>query len=235
MCTRFYLTAPLEALQAQFAAHGGIPHPARYNIAPTQPVAIVRRRPAMEAQPDRELTLVRWGLIPHWVKDPREFATLVTARAETALERPSYKTPMRHRRCIVPANGWYAWRGKLGEKQAYMMRPRGSDAPPLALAALWDHWLGADGSEMETLAILTVPSHSDVRPVDDRMPVLLPSASVDAWLDVRGTSEVQALELLRTAEPPPLAAIAIGRAINNPDAEGAQLQTPVKAPGNAGD
>ncbi len=228
MCTRFYLTTPLEDLQTQFTARGGIPHPARYNIAPTQPVVIVRRRPAMEAQPDRELTLVRWGLIPHWVKDPREFATLVTARAETALEKPSYKTPMRHRRCIVPANGWYAWRGKPGEKQAYMLRATARDAPPFALAALWDHWLGADGSEMETLAILTMPSHPDVRPIDERMPVLLSGAAVDAWLDVRGTSEVEALDVLRTAEPPLLEAVAIASAINNPEAEGAALQARVR-------
>jgi putative SOS response-associated peptidase YedK len=229
MCTRFYLTTPLEQLQTQFAAKGGIPHPARYNIAPTQPVVIVRRRPAMEAHPNRELTLVRWGLIPHWVKDPREFATLVTARAETALEKPSFKTPMRHRRCIVPANGWYAWRGKPGEKQAHMLRPKAADAAPLALAAVWDHWLGADGSEMETLAILTIPSHPDVRPIDDRMPVPLSVSAVDAWLDVRGTSEVEALELLRRAEPIPLETIAVRSAVNNPDAEGAELQTPVTA------
>jgi putative SOS response-associated peptidase YedK len=226
MCTRFFLTAPLEALQTQFSARGGIPHPARYNIAPTQPVVIVRRRPAMEALPDRELTLVRWGLIPHWVKAPRDFATLVTARAETALEKPSYKTPMRHRRCIVPANGWYAWRGKPGDKQAYMLRPKVTDPSALALAGLWDHWLGADGSEMETLAILTVPANADVGAIDDRMPVILSGAAIDAWLDVRGTCEVEALELLRAAEPPPLEPIAIRSAVNNPDAEGAGLQTP---------
>jgi putative SOS response-associated peptidase YedK len=227
MCTRFYLTAPLEALQAQFAARGGIPHPARYNIAPTQPVVIVRRRPAMEALADREITLVRWGLIPHWVKDPREFATLVTARAETALEKPSYKTPMRHRRCIVPANGWYAWHGKPGEKQAYMLRPQEPASPALAFAGLWDHWLGADGSEMETLAILTIPASPDVRAIDDRMPVVLSGPAIDAWLDVRGTSEVEALEVLRCAEPPGVQATAIRSAINNAASEGAGLQTPL--------
>ncbi len=225
MCTRFYLTAPIEALRTQFAADGGIAHPARYNIAPTHPVVIVRLRPGIEASGRREVTLVRWGLIPHWVKDPREFATLVTARAETVLEKPSYKTPMRHRRCIVPADGWYAWHGKPGDKQAYMLRAKAADAPPLALAGLWDHWLGADGSEMETLAILTVPARPEVvRAIDGRMPVLLSGAAINAWLDVRGTREVEALEVLRAAEPPAIEARAIRSAVNNPDAEGAILQ-----------
>jgi putative SOS response-associated peptidase YedK len=229
MCTRFFLTAPIEALRNQFAASGGIPHPTRYNIAPTQPVVIVRLRPGMEASGQRELSLVRWGLIPHWVKDPREFATLVTARAETALEKPSYKTPMRHRRCIVPANGWYAWHGKPGEKQAYLIRPQATDAPILALAGLWDYWLGADGSEMETLAVLTVPAGPDLRAIDERMPVVMSGAAIDAWLDVRGTSEVEAHELLRTAAAPKSDTVAIRSAVNNPDAEGPELQSPLQA------
>ena len=168
---------------------------------------------------------MRWGLIPHWVKDPREFATLVTARAETALEKASFKTPMRHRRCIVPANAWYAWRGKSGEKQAYLVRPR--EPATLALAGLWEHWLGRDGSEMETLAIVTVPAGPDLCATDERMPAVLSGEAIDAWLDVRGTTEVEAAELLRPLPGGVLAAMAIRSAINNPDAEGPELQTPV--------
>lgn len=227
MCTRFYLTAPIELLRVQFAARGGIPHPPRFNISPTQPVVIVRLQPGMEATRTRELALVRWGLLPHWVKQPAEFGTLMTARAETAAEKPSFKVPMRHRRCIVPANGWYAWRGKTGAKRAFMIRPARPDGPPLAFAALWEHWLGPEGSEMETMAVVTVPAGPDVEAVDERMPALLEGSAIDAWLDARATAPEQATALLRPAPAGTVLAEPITDAINNPTAEGAQVQMPL--------
>jgi putative SOS response-associated peptidase YedK len=216
MTSRYSLTSPIEELRTAFRFDGGVPFPPRFNIAPTQPVAIIRLRPGVEARGARELALVRWGLIPHWVKDPGDFATLVTARAETVLEKPSFKTPMRHRRCIVPADAYYEWTGKPGAKTPHVIRPKpgGPMAPPMALAALWEHWLGRDGSEMETMALVTVAANAQV-------------AVVDHWLDVRGTNEVAAAPLLRPFAGDVLEMFEVDPAVNNPRADGPELQTPV--------
>lgn len=192
--------------------------PQRYNIAPTQPVAIVRLKPGIEALGERELALVRWGLIPSWVKDPNDFATLVNARAETALDKPSFKNAMKHRRCLVPADAYYEWTGKPGAKTPHMIEPAtgGGLDHPMAFAALWEHWLGAEGSEMETMVILTVPANQTIAAIHDRMPAILPPRHYAAWLDVRGTDATAAAKLLKPLPDEALANFEIGRAINNP-------------------
>ena len=229
MTSRYALTSPLETLQRVFHFDGGMPYPPRVNIAPTQPVAIVRIRPGVEASGERELALVRWGLIPHWVKDPNEFATLVTARAETVLEKPSFKTPMRHRRCVVPVDAYYEWTGKPGAKIPHLIRPKADRTllAPMALAGLWEHWLGRDGSEMETMAIITVAANTHVVSLGDRMPAILTGRDIDNWLDVRGTSETEAAQLLRPFSGDVLEMFAIASAINNTQADHPDLQRPL--------
>jgi putative SOS response-associated peptidase YedK len=208
MTSRFALTTPIEALRQAFGFNAGVEYPPRHAIAPTEPVAVIRLRPGVEASGVRELALVRWGLIPHWAKDPGTFATLITARAETVLEKPSFKIPMRHRRCIIPADAFFEWSGKPGAKVAYRVTPC---APgPLALAGLWDHWLGADGSEIDTMAVVTVPANADLTTISERMPALLDRAAVAAWLDVRGTSHVAAAALLVAA---PAGSLEVGRVV----------------------
>ena len=113
MCSRYCLTSPHEAVRAAFGYHNSETFPPRFNIAPTQPVAIVRN----DLRQRRELTLVRWGLIPSWLKDPGKISTLINARAETAGERASFRGSMRHRRCLVPADGFYEWKGKAGGRR----------------------------------------------------------------------------------------------------------------------
>ncbi len=195
MTSRFALTTPIETLRLRFRFTGGMPYPPRYGIAPTEPVAVVRLRPGIEASGARELALVRWGLIPHWAKDPGEFATLVTARAETVLEKPSFKIPMRHRRCIVPADAFYQSSGKPKSKLTYLVCAR--DRRPLAMAAVWDYWLGRDGSEIDTMALLTVPANGSLGGQFERIPALLTPDAEDAWLDVRGTAHDAATRLLK--------------------------------------
>lgn len=226
MCSRYALTTPIEPLRALFRFESGAAYPPRYNIAPTQPVAVVRLRPGMEASGRRELALVRWGLLPPWVKDPATFATLVVARAETLAEKPSFKIALRHRRCIVPADAWYEWTGPKGNKTPHRFaRTDGAAAPsPLAFAALWEHWLGAEGSELETMAIVTVPARGAAAALHDRMPALLEGTAVDRWLDVRGTPPVDALAALTDGLPASIVTRPLGRAINDPRAEGAHLQ-----------
>ena len=223
MCSRYSLTAPPEAVRSYFATANALEFPARYNIAPTQPVLIVRRTLAGE----REQHLVRWGLIPSWVKDPREFATLVNARSETAAEKPSFRGAMRHRRCLVPATGFYEWTGKPGAKQPHLFRPR--DAGLMAFAGLADHWVGADGSELETMAILTTSANATMAPYHDRMPVILDPAHFDVWLDCTSGTSKFAESLLAPAPADLLEVVDVSRSLNNPRNEGPTLHLPPEA------
>ncbi|HRK19654.1 MAG TPA: SOS response-associated peptidase [Hyphomicrobiaceae bacterium] len=230
MCSRYSLTSPHEAVRAVFRTTRGHDYPPRYNIAPTQPVAIVR----IGADHKRELALVRWGLIPGWVKDPRTFTTLINARAETLLEKPSFRSALRHRRCIVPADAFYEWTGKPGAKQPHLIRPRSANTP-MGLAGLWEHWLGADGSEMESMAIITVAANDAIAAIHDRMPAILDPGDYDAWLDTRGVKDVLAADLLQPAPVDLLTTMKIGRSINNVRAEGPDLQRAIEAQADAPD
>ena len=220
MCSRYSLTSPAEAVRSYFKVDGQDTFPPRYNIAPTQPVPIVR----VSAAGARELVLVRWGLIPAWVKDPREFTTLINARAESAVEKPSFRAAMKYRRCLVPADGFYEWTGPKGDKRPYLIRPKGGG--PMALAGLWEHWQAADGSELETMAILTTSANRTLAPIHDRMPVILAPSDFDAWLDVRALPAEAAADRLRPAADDLLEAVAVGKAVSNPRAEGPGLQQP---------
>ena len=217
MCSRYNLTAPPDAVRAWFGLAAVHEFPPRYNIAPTQPVAIVRN--GLRGQ--RELALVRWGLIPSWVKDPRERATLVNARAETAAEKPSFRGGMRHRRCLVPATGYYEWTGKTRARMPHLIRPAAGGL--MALGGLWEHWLGADGSELETMAILTVDANETVAGIHDRMPLVIQPADFERWLDCRPGSGTVVADLL---VPPPdglLHVVPIAPALNNPRLEGPEI------------
>jgi putative SOS response-associated peptidase YedK len=224
MATRYALTTPIEPLRTLLKFQGGVPYPPRYNIAPLQPVAIVRLRPGLEASGERELALVRWGLLPGWVKDPATFAPLMTARAESLLEKPSYRGAIRHRRCLVPADAFYVWTGAAGDKTPWLLKPVA--VGPFAFAGIADHWLGADGSEIETMAIVTVPAKGAARRHMDRAPVILAPSATDAWVDVRGTDPGDACDLLVPPADGALDVTEIGREINNPHNDGPHLHTP---------
>ncbi|HXF53032.1 MAG TPA: SOS response-associated peptidase [Hyphomicrobiaceae bacterium] len=218
MCSRYSLTSPAEAVRAYFRHHNEAVYPPRYNIAPTQPVAIVRPDHAGR----RELVLVRWGLIPPWVKDPRTFSLLINARAESAATKPAFRGAMRHKRCLVPADGFYEWTGVPGRKRPHLIKLRSGG--PMALAGLYEHWLGADGSELDTMAILTVPANRAVGALHDRMPAILPPHKFQAWLDVRSVSAEQAQALLVPAADDALDIIEVSPALNDPRNEGPEVQ-----------
>lgn len=220
MCSRYSLTSPVEAVRAYFHTTRDHEFPPRYNIAPTQPVAIVRTG----ADQARELVLVRWGLIPGWAKDPRDFATILNARTETVLEKASFKAAMRHRRCLVPADAFYEWTGKAGAKRPHMIS-RTARPGLFAIAGVWEHWMGADGSELETMAMLTVPANGTMQAIHDRMPAIMPEAHFDAWLDVRNVRDHEAYEFLAPAPDGLLQIEELLPAINNSRREGAELQT----------
>lgn len=220
MCSRYSLTSPPEAVRSYFGTFNLEEFPPRYNIAPTQPVLIVRN----SARHEREMMLVRWGLIPSWVKDPGEFSTLINARAETATEKPSFRASMRHRRCLVPTDGFYEWTGAKGEKQPHLIRPKGGGL--MAMAGIYEHWLGADGSEIETMAILTVAANATMRAIHDRMPAILPPEAFAMWLDCRSGSADLAPALLVPAPARLLEIVPVNRRLNNPRNEGPAVQQP---------
>jgi putative SOS response-associated peptidase YedK len=221
MCSRYSLTSPPEAVRAYFNYKNEAEFPARYNIAPSQPVAVVR----IDARGDRELALVRWGLIPAWVKDPKAFTTLINARSESIVDKPSFRGAMRYRRCLVPADGFYEWSDGQ-QKQPYLIRPKAGG--PMALAGLWEHWLGADGSEIETMAIVTTAANRAMRHLHERMPVILAPEQFALWLDVKRFSPQDAALFLRPAPDSLLEAFPVSKAVGNPRNEGAELWRPLQ-------
>ena len=220
MCSRYSLTSPPEAVRSYFRYDNEAIFPPRFNIAPSQPVAIVRNTP----KGGRELALVRWGLIPSWVKDPRDFPNLINARAETAAEKPSFRAAMRHRRCLVAADGFYEWTGARGAKSPHLVHPRAGG--PMGMAGIFEHWQGPDGSEMESMAILTVAANQAMSAIHDRMPAIVAEHDFDAWLDCRSGSASDVLNILSPAPEDLLEIVEVSRKLNNPRNEGPEVQEP---------
>jgi len=164
MCGRYLITSSPEAFRRLFGYLEQPNFPPRYNVAPTQPIPVVR---VVEGR--RQFALVRWGLIPPWVKDPRKFTLLINARAESVNDKPAFRYPMRRRRCLVPADGFYEWKDEGGRKRPFCVRPR--DGEPIAFAGLWETWIGPNGEELETAAIITTNASRDLAVLHDRMPV----------------------------------------------------------------
>ncbi|MFN3623739.1 MAG: SOS response-associated peptidase [Hyphomicrobium sp.] len=224
MCSRYSLTSPPEAVRAYFRYLNEAVFPPRYNIAPYQPVAIVRDT----ERGIREMALVRWGLIPSWVKDPRAFKMLINARSESAADKPSFRAGLRHKRCLVPADGFYEWVGSPGAKRPHLIRPRKRGL--MALAAIYENWLGADGSEIETMAILTTAANATMSVLHDRMPVIIAPEHFDVWLDCRSGTATHIEGLLAPAPDDVLDIVEVSRKLNSPRNEGPEVQEPVLAP-----
>ena len=189
MCGRYAITLPPEAMQALFA-YGERPNfPPRYNIAPTQPVAAI-----WEAHGRREAHFARWGLVPGWVKDPREFPLLINARVETMAEKPAFRDALKHGRCIIPASGYYEWHTNPDKtKQPYYITME--DGRPMALAGLYASWMGPNGEEIDSVATITVPANGQLSVVHDRMPAILRGDEIDDWLNVRDVRANEAYQL----------------------------------------
>ena len=222
MCGRFLLNATPEEVQALFGYLDAVDFPPRYNIAPTQPIAIVR----MENR-QRRFALVRWGLVPPWVKDPRTFGLLINARSESAATNGAFKGALTYRRCLVPASGFYEWQkdpaNPKGKRKPYVLRPRHGGI--IALGGLWESWLGADGSEIDTGCILTTAANDDVAPIHDRMPVIIRAEDQERWL----TSADPVDDLMRPAPNDLLAGTRITDRVNSADNDGPRLLDPAAA------
>ncbi len=192
MCGAYRLKATPGALHARFGIAELTDMAPRELIRPGEPVAIVR----LEEDGRRHLRHVLWGLVPGWMKRwPAR--RVINARAETLLERPFFRGAAKHRRCLVPADGFHEWAGPRGRKVPRLFTL--ADGRPFAMAGIWERWQGPDGGEVETLAIITVPANADVAPVHDRMPALLRREHWVAWLNAREVPAARAARLLRPA------------------------------------
>jgi putative SOS response-associated peptidase YedK len=226
MCGRFALTATADQTAA-FLGIGEIEEfPARYNIAPTQPILMVLAGPPQPPGsnlPDRQAMLVRWGLIPSWVKDTRAFPLLFNARSEEAAIKASFRTAMRHRRALVPASGFYEWRQAGGKKgQAYWVRPRQGGL--VAFAGLMEAYAEPGGSEMDTGAILTTSANADIADIHERMPVVIGEQDFARWLDCRSQEPRDVADLLKPAEPGFFEAVPVSSLVNKVANTGPEIQ-----------
>jgi putative SOS response-associated peptidase YedK len=181
MCGRYELHSHPAAIALAF----GLPFPpeivARYNIAPMQDVPIVR----LNAEGDRELVQLRWGLVPRWAKDPSIGARMINARAESITERSAFRFPFQRHRCLFPADGFYEWVKTLSGKHPMHIGRR--DGTPLGLAGIYERWLSPEGEVLDTCAILTTRANELLAGVHDRMPVIVPPEEYARWLDVTNT------------------------------------------------
>jgi putative SOS response-associated peptidase YedK len=219
MCGRYVITSPPAAIRALFGYPEQPNFPPRYNVAPTQPVPIVRLN-----EGKRQFALVRWGFIPGWVKDPKAVSLLINARAESVLDKPAFRNAMRRRRCLVPADGFYEWREAGGRKQAYFVRRK--DGGPFAFAGLWETWTGPNGEELDTAAIVTTLANRTLSFIHGRMPVMLPPETFELWLDCAKVDAATAAALLMPARDNLLEAHQVSPAVNRVANDSAALIAP---------
>jgi putative SOS response-associated peptidase YedK len=222
MCGRYSIATAPEALRTLFRYREQPNFPPRYNIAPTQPVPIVR-----VVEGDRHFALVRWGLIPPWAKDPRAFTLVINARGESINDKPAFKNAMKRRRCLFPADGFYEWRQEGRGKRPFHVRRR--DGQPMAFAGLWETWIGPNGEEMETAAIVTTTANADLAPIHERMPVVIPEEAFESWLDCVNVDAAMASAMIAPAPEGMFEGYEISSAVNRAANDSAELIEPVPA------
>jgi putative SOS response-associated peptidase YedK len=230
MCGRYVIISTPEAIRALFG-YGEQPNfPPRYNVAPTQPIPVVRL-----AEGKRSFALMRWGLMPSWVEDPKNFPLLINARGESVLDKPAFRNAMRYRRCLIPTDGFYEW--QAGEAAAARKRPyfvratrdANGYAPPLAFAGLYETWTGPNGEEIDTAAIITTAANRTLAALHDRMPVFVAPQDFECWLDCTNIEAKQAAALIKPADDALLEVHEVSTAVNRVANDSAALIAPLSA------
>lgn len=216
MCGRYTLTVFQQQLAEEFETYELEHLEPRYNIAPTQRAPIVR---VAAESGKRELVMHKWGLIPHWAKDPTIGNRMINARAETAVEKPAFRTAMKRQRCLVPCTGFYEWKvldpaAKKPAKQPYYIRRR--DEGVFAFAGLWDRWRSPEGEEIGSFTILTTEPNELMRNLHDRMPVIIPREAYGVWLDNQLLDAERLASLLRPFPDGELAVHPVSNRVNSP-------------------
>jgi len=219
MCGRFALKTPVKTLAKHFqAAEAPTEVEARFNIAPTQNILAVQETPD-----GRKMKWLKWGLVPSWAKDAAGMgARLINARSETVAEKPSFRDAFKKRRCLIPADGFYEWQRRTGDKkQPFFFGLK--DGQPFGFAGLWERWTGEDGSVIESCTILTTTANEVLASVHDRMPVILHRDEYELWLD----EDVRKQDLLKgLLQPYPadeMTSYPVSTLVNNISRQGADL------------
>lgn len=233
MCGRFVLQATPGEIADHLDLIGLEDFPPRFNIAPTQPILIVvegEQHDTGSNLPNRQAMLVRWGFMPGWVKDPKTFPLLINARSETAIGKASFRAAMRHRRILIPASGFYEWRRPTkeegGKPQAYYIRPKRGGI--VAFAGLMETWSSADGSEVDTGAILTTAANASMSRLHDRMPVVIPPQAFSRWLDCKTQEPREVSSLMTAADEDFFEMIPVSDKVNKVANLGPELIEPVE-------
>jgi putative SOS response-associated peptidase YedK len=224
MCGRYVITSPPAAIRALFG-YGEQPNfPPRYNVAPTQPIPVVR---LVDGKPS--FVLMRWGFVPAWVKDPKTVSLMINARGESVADKPAFRNAMRRRRCLMPADGFYEWReagaGAGAPKQPYFVRPKSGG--PVAFGGLWETWTGPNGEEVDTVAIVTTRANRTLAFIHDRMPVVVPPEAFALWLDGANVEAEAAAALIAPAPEDLFEYYAVSTAVNRVANDDASLIAPV--------
>jgi putative SOS response-associated peptidase YedK len=216
MCGRYALTLPPEAVRALFAYADQPNFPPRFNIAPTQPVPVV-----LAENGARRFRLMRWGFLPGWVKDPKDYPLVINVRSETAREKASFRAAVTRRRCLMPADGFYEWRRMGRENWPYLFRR--PDLGAFAFAAVHETWSSPDGSEIDTVALMNTGANGLMAPIHHRCPILIEPRDFDLWLDAH--ADPRHIDAL--LRPPPddaLELVRITTAVNKVANDGAEVQ-----------
>jgi len=221
MCGRFTLT--LDAIELQEALQiGSVPadYRPRYNVAPTQPVSIV-------IDPvNRNLEWARWGLVPSWADDPSVGSRFINARSETITEKPTFRRSFASQRCLIIADGFYEWkRPKSGNGRSIPYFFRRQDQKPFAFAGIWEIWRSKEGQELRSCSIITCAANSTVAPIHERMPVILNSENIWAWLEKHGRTEL--LSMLVPYPPDLMTTYPVSSMVNRPELDKPELILPV--------
>jgi putative SOS response-associated peptidase YedK len=229
MCGRITLTSSARELARQFELDVEVESETRgprYNVAPSQEIPVIRQ----DREGRRVVSFDRWGLVPHWAKDPAIGNRLINARAETVETKPAFRDALKARRCIVPADGFYEWGGHGDERRPYLFRR--SDRAMIGIAGLYERWLGEGGEVVDSCTLITTDANATLAPFHDRMPVILAAGDYARWLDRSESEPRSLLPLLAPCPADWLDSTPVSSRINNPRNDDPECLVPEPRTGN---
>jgi len=223
MCGRFVLNASPEEIRELFGYTDETWFPARFNIAPTQPIGVVRQVAGM-----RHFSMMRWGLVPSWVKDPSSYQLLINARAESLYDRPAFRDAILHRRCLVPASGFYEWKRGGKASRPYWLPP--TTGGVVAFAGIYETWSDQDGRTIDSACIITVPANRETAAIHDRMPAVVRPEDYATWLTPGELPPPVVESILRPPADNFFAPVPVGPRVNAAANDGPDLIVEVPEP-----
>jgi putative SOS response-associated peptidase YedK len=229
MCGRFVLITPGKSLAEHFRLAEEPSLEPRYNIAPTQPVAIIKPKAGSSL---RELSIARWGLIPFWAKDVKIGARFINARSETASDKPAFRVAFKMRRCLIPADGFYEWKKLEKGSDAYLVVL--ANRMPFAFAGLWESWKSPHGELIESCTILTTVANELLRPIHDRMPAILSPSDYELWLNPDPETSGSFKHILKSFPSEQMIMFPVSGKVNKASYDAADCMEPLTGPTRSG-